>query len=308
MKQKVLALGLSVGAFALIGCGGSNGEIPLETPTATISEQNTTALLSSLADTLNMPSLNNLLNNGALDGTQGMRTTPSPAGDGWEFPEAGEEQCEVSGTKKLTYTKGSQSDESKSTGDVAVAKVYESCKDSQKERNGKSTKGLTWTFTDTTRDYTKTKTVTNYKTTYEDGDIHNTEQYSEKTTDYEDRAKETGKGSTEYTFTGNGKYNGLTWTVKNKKFSSSYSYTKDNKTQTRSVRLSMKKEAYGGWLTMETTTPFKETIIESVQGNMYTTTYECEAGEAKIAAANHNITVSCVDKNYVVKFDGEKVN
>ena len=302
MKLVAVVVSVGIGMVGLVGCGGSSsgGEIPLKTPTATISEQNTTALLDTLAFTLGVKSFTGSGGGSStLENVPQIRTTASPEGDGWHFNEAGEKACEISGSKTLKYTKGSKSDGNNPTGDAAIEKIYTNCKDIHSERSGKVTKGLVWTFTDTTRDYTKTETATDYNRKYEGDSFRNTKQYEEKLTNYIDKVKKTEKGSKEYTFTGNGKIHGFTWSVENKKFNSSWDITKDIETNTRSVRLSINKEEYGGWITMETTTPFKEQTVGEKS--------ECLAGEAKIAAANHSITVSCINKKYIVKFDGEEV-
>ena len=303
MKLVTAVAGIGIGTFALVGCSGTtpeDGLIALKTPTATISEQNTTALVEDLAFRLGVESFLDGGGASALGNSQKVRTTPSPSSDGMTFPEAGEQQCEVSGSTTLTYTKGTQTDVDNSTGDAEVEKAYNDCKDNFRLMNGKQSTEYKWTYTGDIRDTTWSKTITDYKEDYTDGDFYNEKQSSDKIVNYVDKAKETSKGNEEYSYTGNGKYDGWKWSIENEEFTSSWDNTKDIQNHTTSTRLSIEREEFGGWFTIETTTPFEEKITNGKR--------ECLAGEAKITAANHNITVSCVDKKYVVKFDGVEVN
>jgi len=321
MKQKILALGLSVGAFALIGCGGSvTDELPAAS--GTIDENATTTVVNEVIKTGFttddiMAKMNNdltgdfksvLMSNGI--------SKVSDRGTGNNSFE-GVQECGVSGTREYKIVSGENpyaNPNSNGSGKVVFKKIFDNC-----SHDGKITEDGTveaiwnWIVADNGKTWTNKYSYT-------------TSSFISKIDDTHKFTVTSGVGSGEYTHkygddfhsssstrhsVMSGKLVNGDKTAEYKNITRDRTYKEEYKASVSTfskkweVSGAIKRGEFGGWIIIATPTPFEKNEKDKID-NM--SNYCYHAGKLTVSGKAHTVSKEVhSDHSITIKYDNNVI-
>jgi len=181
MKQKVLALGLSVGAFALIGCGGSGTPDVGQVATGTIDENATTTVVNEVIKTGFttddiMAKMNNDLAGDFKSIMMSDRMSKVSDRDAGYNPFDEPQVCGVSGTIEYKLVSGENpyaNPNSNGSGKVVLKKIFDNCSwDGKVTEDGTKESTWNWTIADNGKTWTNKYSYTISNFVYKIDDTH----------------------------------------------------------------------------------------------------------------------------------------
>jgi len=315
MKLSTVVMGVGVGAFALVGCGGSSGpgEVPLKDPTAKIEKSQVPEVLDRLTYASNFFGILGGISSGegklakkSDDASEEEEYANLPASGTFDCSSyVPEKDAEIKGgTYTIKYTTGSPDDKYKKSGNVAYTEDRKKCIDHKGFlRTEKRNTTQTWEVNEKQGKWSGTTELASEKSERVKDEKN---KYTLSTFYYEWNYEKSDKGNKYFekdSYSAKGLHEGhpfekygIVTTTKH-----SAEYEKNNETVSGTLRGSFNYEKYQGWFTVVTD---KEFVIE----HPYDESAACTQGKVTIKGGdNTTIVVECKDKEVKVTYNGEEV-
>ncbi len=299
MKLSTVVMGVGVGAFALVGCGG-DGAGSLPEPTAKITEANATDV-AEMAEIFTYTSPDDLIYQSVYSARLGKDISELDWYDyGIPTSEGTFEGAE--GTLEISFSKGAPEDAQKESADLAYREVYKNLKwyeSSSIVYDGTYDYSLKFEKTDAAETSTRHEVSSEFTYTADNAKLTFTE-YDRTENEEETDAAEEEKVELNYSATWID--HNKTYTFQSMEIKAEY-YEDDEKEINKYEGYgAIDHPDYGGWLIYKT---IKQFIFEYSET---TDDEKCTQGELEIRGKDHIVTLVCENGEEVVKFDGKVVN
>jgi len=297
MKLSTVVMGVGVGAFALVGCGG-DGAGSLPEPTAKITEANATDV-AEMAEIFTVTEPGNLIYNSSTSERLGKSISEL----GWYYHIPMEQGTfeGAEGTLEISFSKGKPISEGTEKADVSYTLKYNHFRSFTTDpvmQDG--TVKIDQKFEETDAAETSEWHVTSSEFTYSGDNAKLTFTNFDKTGNWKE-TDEAEEKKVEVKYSATWEDHNKTYTFQNMDVKTE-SYESDVKeTDTYEGRGAIDHPDYGGWLVFETTKKFVYEYSETTGDE------KCTQGEMEIRGKEHTVTISCINGEEVVKFDGKEV-